>query len=269
MSDSGEPRRSRRLAVLGQWISINPRLSRAAFAISTVVVLLIILGVARAVGAIDSRLWGVLERPLIDGAKNTAIFSLTIIPLGLVLGFFIGWARFSRHPLIAWPATVYVDFVRGVPPLVMVLFAFFWLPTLTGGGSYEAGLVFAVLALAVHTSAYQAEIFRAGFQSIARGQIEAGQAIGLSSPQVMASVVLPQTFRVTLPALGNEFALVVKDSSILAIVGAMDLVYWGKQFEQFALTHYGIIEWVMVIWIVIALLYFVITYLVTQTVGAI
>ena len=189
--------------------------------------------------------------------------------IDVIIGFIIGWARFSRHPILSWPATVYVDLVRGIPPLILVLFAFFWLPTLFRGTTFEAGLFFAVLALAIHTSAYQAEIFRAGFQSVVRGQIEAGQAVGLSHTQIMASVILPQTFRVTLPALGNEFALVIKDSSILAAVGAMDLVFWGRNSAQFALFQYGIIEWVMITWLVIALIYFVITYLVTHTVGTI
>ena len=258
----------RRLPYLSRWISKHPHLSRAVFAVSTVVVLFIILGAARLLEVIDPNLWNLLERRLIDGAKNTIIFSLTIIPLGLLMGFLVGWARFSRHPILSWPATVYVDFVRGVPPLIMVMFAFFWLPTLFYGATFEIGLVFAVLALAVHTSAYQAEIFRAGFQSVARGQIEAGEAVGLSGGQVMATVVLPQTFRVTLPALGNEFALVIKDSSLLSAIGAMDLVYWGRNIEQFALTGGGI-GWVMIIWVVIALIYFVITYLVTQTVVAV
>lgn len=258
-----------RLALVARWIAAHPRLSRAAFALSTIVVLFIILGLARYTGAIDPRLWALLENPLIGGAKNTIIFSLTIIPLGLAIGFTIGWARFSRHPILSWPATVYVDFVRGVPPLVLVLFAYFWLPTLFGRGAYGAGLTFAVIALAVHTSAYQAEIFRAGFQAVPRGQVEAGLAVGLSSGQVMANVVLPQTFRVTLPALGNEFALVIKDSSLLAIVGAMDLVYWGRQAEQAILTSFGAIQWVMAIWVIIALIYFIITYVVTQTVTAV
>jgi len=249
-----------------RWIAKRPRLSRAVFAVSTVLILFIILGIARQTGAIDPLLWSFLEAPLLSGARNTVMFSLIIIPLGLLIGFSVGWARFSRHPIISWPATVYVDFVRGVPPLVMILFSYFWLPLVIG--NLESGLPFAVMALAIHTSAYQAEIFRAGFQSVPRGQIEAGQAVGLSKGQVMASVILPQTFRVTLPALGNEFALVIKDSSLLAIVGAMDLVYWGRQIEQFTL-NYGVIEWVMAIWIIVALIYFVITYLVTQTVGAI
>lgn len=252
-----------------RWISTHPRLSRAIFAISTILILFGILGVARVTGSIDPRLWNLLELPLVEGTKNTLTFTLTIIPLGLLMGFAVGWARFSRHPYLSWPATMYVDFIRGVPPLIMVMFAFFWLPTLFRGETFQLGLTFAVFALAVHTSAYQAEIFRAGFQSISRGQIEAGQAMGLTYLQIMRNIILPQTFRVTLPALGNEFALIIKDSSLLAAVGAAELVYWGRNSAQFALTNYGIIEWVMITWIIIALMYFVITYLVTQTVAAV
>jgi polar amino acid transport system permease protein len=260
---------SGRKARIPRWISAHPRSSRAIFAISTILILFGILGVARVTGSIDPRLWNLLELPLVEGTKNTMIFAITIIPLGLLMGFAVGWARFSRHPYLSWPATVYVDFVRGVPPLIMVMFAFFWLPTLFKGETFQLGLAFAVFALAVHTSAYQAEIFRAGFQSISRGQIEAGQAMGLTYLQIMRSIILPQTFRVTLPALGNEFALIIKDSSLLAAVGAAELVYWGRNSAQFALTNYGIIEWVMITWVIIALLYFVITYLVTQTVAAV
>jgi His/Glu/Gln/Arg/opine family amino acid ABC transporter permease subunit len=264
----GELRFGRGPSPVRRWILAHPRLSRATFAVSVVVVLLTILAVARVTKALDPNLWQLLERPLVDGARNTIIFSLTIIPLGLGIGFSVGWARFSRHPIISWPATVYVDFIRGVPPLVLILFAFFWIPSLFAGASFESGLWFAVFALAMHTGAYQAEIFRAGFQSVARGQIEAGEAVGLSKGQVMSNVILPQTFRVTLPALGNEFALVIKDSSLLSIVGANDLAYWGKQSEL-GLLRLGSIEWVMLGWLIIALVYFVVTYMVTQAVGAV
>ncbi len=269
MKDSGESEMGRILAKANRWLSAHPPFVRAILVILTVVDLFLILNIARASGAIDPRLWNLLELPLVEGSKNTIIFALVIIPIGLLLGFVIGWARFSSHPCLSWPATLYVDFVRGVPPLIMIMFAYFWLPSLFEARALQLGLAFAVLALAIHTSAYQAEIFRAGFQSVARGQIEAGQAIGLSNIQIMRLIILPQTFRVTLPALGNEFALVIKDSSLLAAVGAAELVYWGRNSAQFALTQYGMIEWVMITWIIIALLYFMITYLVTQTVVAV
>lgn len=244
--------------------------TRVAALVGVIAGVFLILWLARVWGFIDPLLWQFLQRPLSEGAWNTLLFSVTIIPLGVLIGFAIGWARFSRHPLLSWPAAVYVDVIRGIPQLVLILFAFFWLPfILQLGATFEAGLSFAILALVIHTSAYQAEIFRAGFQSVSRGQIEAGEALGLSRLQIMRLVVLPQTFRVTLPALGNEFSLIIKDTSLLAIIGAGELVGWGRAAAGVAARDFGQIEWVIVTWIVIALVYFVITYLITQTVAAV
>ncbi|HEY7587142.1 MAG TPA: amino acid ABC transporter permease [Thermoplasmata archaeon] len=222
---------------------------------------------AHAFGAIPDRIWQLLVRAITEGSANTFRFSITIIPIGAALGFFLGWARVSRHPILAWPSTVYVDLVRGMPQIVMILFAFFLLPSLLSPrNAFESGIFFATLALAIHTSAYQAEIFRAGFQSVPRGQIEAAEAIGLTTWQKLRFVVLPQTFRVTLPALGNEFAVIIKDTSLLALVGAAELVFWGRNFAQLVLGEF---EWTLTLWIVIAIMYFVVTYIITQVVGAI
>ena len=252
----------------GLWAVIEtPLFDRVLLATYVITGLVLALALARASGIIDPRLWRVLAPLLQEGAKNTALFSVTMIPLGAALGFLLGWARFSRHAILSWPVAVYVNVVRGIPQLVLILFAFFWLPSVFP--TVGSGLTFAVLALVIHTSAYQAEIFRAGFQSVARGQVEAAHAVGMTSGDVMRFVVLPQTFRVTLPALGNEFALIVKDSSLLAAIGAAELVYWGRNSAQFAFIEYGIVEWVFVTWIVVALLYFIITYIITQATAAI
>lgn len=232
--------------------------------------LFVTLVLALVAGLIDPRLWALLVRPLSEGGTNTLIFSITIIPLGALIGFFLGWARVSRHPVLSWPASAYVDLVRGIPALVMILFAFFWIPSLfQSQDRFQSGIFFAVMALVIHTSAYQAEIFRAGFQSVPQGQIEAAESLGLTRWKTMRYVVLPQTFRITLPALGNEFAVIIKDTSLLAAIGAAELVYWGRNSVLYATYTYGIIEWVFTVWLVIALVYFVITYVITQVVGAV
>ena len=230
--------------------------------------LYLVLGVARLAGAIPGEVWDLLQAPLSDGAQNTITFTAIVIPIGALSGFLLGWARVSRHPILAWPATTYVNVIRGIPPLVMIFFAFFWLPfvLLPRRETFQVGIAFAILALAAHTSAYQAEIFRAGFQSVPRGQIEAAEALGLTRWQVMRHVVLPQAFRVTLPALGNEFANVVKDTTLLAAIGATDMAYWGRNNVSQAFLN---LEWVFTMWIVIAIFYFIITYIITQTVAAI
>jgi len=248
----------------------EPLFRRAVLAAAVVAAVFLALYLARYLGLIAPELWALLQPALTEGALNTFQFSLTVIPIGVFLGFLLGWARVSGLPVFAWPAGVYIDLIRGIPALILVLFAFFAGPLVFGGRqTFVSGVLFALVALAIHTSAYQAEIFRAGFQSVPRGQVEAAQAIGLSSWAAMRHVVLPQTFRVALPALGNEFATVIKDTSLLAAIGAAELVYWGRNSAQFGLFNYGIIEWVIIIWLVIALLYFVITYVLTQIIAAI
>ncbi|TLZ51227.1 MAG: amino acid ABC transporter permease [Methanobacteriota archaeon] len=269
MATEGRPSTRRDWRTFGKALVRAPLLRRIVLVAGVLGGLFLALTLSRVWGLIDTRLWNLLSPILASGATNTFLFSAAIIPVGAVIGFLVGWARVSRHPIVSWPATVFVDLVRGIPQLVLILFAFFWLPYVFEiQGSLDAGLDFAVLALAIHTGAYQAEIFRAGFQSVPRGQIEAAEALGLSKGRVMTSVVLPQTFRVTLPALGNEFALIVKDSSLLAAIGAQELVYWGRNSAQFALTVYAQIGWVATTWLIIAMLYFAITYLITQVVGS-
>jgi polar amino acid transport system permease protein len=241
---------------------------RVLLVVGVVAGLYLVLGVARLTRLIDPVLWTLLQNPLSIGIQNTILFSVSVIALGTGIGFLAGWARVSGHPLLSWPAAAFVDVFRGLPPLVLILFAYFWLPFVLETDTYSSGLTFAVIALALHSGAYQAEIFRAGFQSVPRGQIEAAEAMGLSPGQSLQFVILPQTFRVTLPALGNEFANVIKDTSLLAAIGAADLVYWGRNSagSELALPH---IEWVFAIWIIIALLYFIITYVITQAVAAV
>jgi len=261
---AGKPRLSLNAALR------NPLVRRAIFVASVVLFILLGLQVSLLIGWVNPALWGLLQAPLLEGAKNTFVFTAIIIPLGTGLGFLLGWARISRSPILRWPVMVYIDIVRGTPILVMILVAFFAVPLLLKSrDTYAAGLYFALIALAIHTSAYQAEIFRAGFQSIPRAQVEAAESIGLSSWQAMRFVVLPQTFRIILPALGNEFAVIIKDTSLLSAIGATELVFLGRTQANEALYTFGRVEWVFTIWLIIALLYFVITYVINQVTAAI
>jgi len=122
-----------------------------------------------------------------------------------------------------------------------------------------------VLALALHSGAYQAEIVRAGILSVPTGQVEAADALGLTRLQTMFQVILPQAFRVSLPALGNEFASVIKDTSLISAIGALELSFFGLVLARAALTPLRL-DHLFIIWLEIALLYFVLTTLVTFTV---
>ena len=131
--------------------------------------------------------------------------------LGFMLGVFIGLARLSRFRWLRWLATIYVEFFRGVP-LVMVIFWFwFVIPTLLGRSLPEYGV--ALTAFVIFEAAYLAEIVRAGIQSVARGQAEAATATGLGRAQTMRHVILPQALRNMLPALVTQFIVLLKDTS--------------------------------------------------------
>jgi polar amino acid transport system permease protein len=141
--------------------------------------------------------------------------------LGFVLGIFVGLARLARSRWLRIPATIYVEFFRGVP-LVMVIFWFwFILPVLLRTALPEYGV--ALMAFVVFEAAYIGEIVRAGIQSVPRGQVEAATSAGLSSPQTMGYVVLPQALRNMIPALLTQFIVLFKDTSLASIIGYVDL----------------------------------------------
>lgn len=191
-----------------------------------------------------------------------------VIPLGFTLGFLFGWARTTRSYLLRGLGAVYVEVFRGLPPIVLIFFSFL-LTTLTilsvTHNPFIAGtlaLWMGAIALALHSGAYQTEIIRAGILSVPTGQMEAADSIGMGKWQAMFRVTLPQAFRVSLPALGNEFASVIKDTSLLNIIGWLDLAQIGLlQVPRALMVNFDL---VFIIWMEIAALYFVLTFIVTN-----
>jgi His/Glu/Gln/Arg/opine family amino acid ABC transporter permease subunit len=156
--------------------------------------------------------------PFVGGTLRLAVPAMV---LGFVLGVFIGLARLSRFRWLRWLATIYVEFFRGVP-LVMVIFWFwFVIPTLLGRSLPEYAV--ALTAFVIFEAAYLGEIVRAGIQSVARGQAEAATACGLGHAQTMCHVILPQALRNMLPALVTQFIVLLKDTSLASIIGYVDL----------------------------------------------
>jgi His/Glu/Gln/Arg/opine family amino acid ABC transporter permease subunit len=152
---------------------------------------------------------------------GTLRLALPAIVLGFLLGIFIGLGRLARSRWISLPATLYVEFFRGVP-LVMVIFWFWFIvPVLTGKTLPEYGV--ALTAFVVFEAAYLGEIVRAGIQSVSRGQAEAATATGLTQFQTMRSVVLPQALRNMIPSLVTQFIVLLKDTSLASIIGYVDL----------------------------------------------
>jgi len=154
-------------------------------------------------------------------AGGTLRLAIPAIVLGFILGIFIGLARLARSPWIHVPATLYVEFFRGVP-LVMVIFWFwFIIPVLLGVPLPEYGV--ALTAFVVFEAAYIGEIVRAGIQSVPRGQVEAATATGLTRAQAMRYVILPQALKNMVPALVTQFIVLFKDTSLASIIGYIDL----------------------------------------------
>jgi polar amino acid transport system permease protein len=154
-------------------------------------------------------------------AGGTLRLAVPSIILGFILGIFVGIGRLSRSRWIHIPASIYVEFFRGVP-LVMVIFWFwFIIPVMVGRSLPEFSV--ALAAFVIFEAAYLGEIVRAGIQSVPRGQVEAATATGLSRRQTMRHVVLPQALRNMIPALVTQFIVLLKDTSLASIIGYVDL----------------------------------------------
>jgi His/Glu/Gln/Arg/opine family amino acid ABC transporter permease subunit len=154
-------------------------------------------------------------------AGGTLRLAMPAIALGFLLGIFIGLARLAPVWWIRIPATVYVEFFRGVPLVMVIFWMWFILPQVLGLALPEYGI--ALTAFVIFEAAYFGEIVRAGVQSVARGQVEAARAIGLTSNQGMAYVILPQALRNMVPALVTQMIVLFKDTSLASIIGYVDL----------------------------------------------
>ncbi|MEK7700814.1 MAG: amino acid ABC transporter permease [candidate division NC10 bacterium] len=154
-------------------------------------------------------------------AGGTLRLAIPAIVLGFVLGIFIGLARLARAPWLSVPATVYVEFFRGVPLVMVIFWIWFIIPQLLRFPIPEYGV--ALTAFVIFEAAYFGEIVRAGIQSVPRGQVEAATAVGLTRAQTMRHVVLPQALRNMVPSIVTQMIVLFKDTSLASIIGYVDL----------------------------------------------
>lgn len=167
---------------------------------------------------------------LAKGALLTLELTAGAVAIGVVIGLFMALARLSKRKAVSAGAIAYIDFFRGTPLLVQIFLVYFGIPmllkwqTMPDNYQYTAG----ILAMGLNSGAYIAEIFRAGIQSIDRGQSEAARSLGMTQVQALRYVILPQAFKRTIPPLGNEFIALLKDSSLLSIIAIQELFYTGK-----------------------------------------
>ncbi|MGB3518610.1 MAG: amino acid ABC transporter permease [Elainellaceae cyanobacterium] len=168
---------------------------------------------------------------LLVGAGITLQLTVIVIFLGLIGGSLMGIARLSPIPAVRIATRIYVDFFRGTPLLVQIFMVYFGVPSLiqSMGSQFSFSRpAAAILALSLNAMAYIAEIVRSGIQSIELGQREASESLGLSPVQTMGYVIFPQAFRRIIPPLGNEFITLLKDTSLVAIIGYEELFRRGQ-----------------------------------------
>ena len=158
---------------------------------------------------------------LLAGVKVTLSITILSLLIGLVFGLALALARISGWKIISWPAYVYIEFFRTTPPLVQIVWFYFVVPVIIGMelSAFQA----ASIALGLNIAAFFGEIFRAGIESVPKGQHEASKSLGLNSIQKMRFIILPQAIRFVLPPICNQFIYIVKMSSLVSIVGLADL----------------------------------------------
>lgn len=165
----------------------------------------------------------------LKGTLLTIGLSVASILIGTILGLFIGLGKMLRNKILALPFRLFITFFRGTPLLVQILLIHFAVVPLFLGETNA--IVAAIVTLSLNAAAYIAEIFRAGIQSIDRGQMEAARSLGMNHVQAMRHVILPQAIKRMIPPLGNEFVVLIKESSLASIVAAPELMYWGKAMQ--------------------------------------
>ena len=195
---------------------------------------------------------------LLTGAVVTVKITALSVALGVIIGLFVGVARICHVAPLRVLAAIYVDFLRGTPLLVQIFLIYFALPVITG---QRVDPFFAAIAsCGINSGAYVAEIFRAGIQSIDAGQMEAGRSLGMSWMQTMRYIIVPQAFKRVIPPLGNEFIALLKDSSLVSVIGFEELTRRGQLIIA---RTYGSLE----IWLSVAIIYLAMTLTISRFVA--
>ncbi len=206
-----------------------------------------------------------------DGILITIVVTVVSFVLVVIVGLLGGLARTGHNRYVRGFISLYVEIIRGIPLLVQLIFWYYALPPVVQGlgnllnisllASFAPDPIFmAIVGLTIGYGAYMTEVVRAGIQSVPKGQVEAARSLGLTYRMAMQHVVLPQAFRTILPAIGNEFITLLKDSSLVSVVAVADLTRRGREFMS--MTFIPLQTWAMV-----ALLYLIMTLLSARVVS--
>jgi polar amino acid transport system permease protein len=201
---------------------------------------------------------------LIAGSAITIEITSFSLFFGMILGTMFGLGKLSRKRVLRYPSIVYIDFIRGTPLLVQILLFYYGIPGLysnaTGNPLQIDPILAGILVCSINSGAYIAEIVRAGIQSIEKGQMEAARSLGMTDRQAMKEIILPQAFRRIIPPLGNEFIALLKDSSLLAVIGVHELLKTGQLYISRTFAAFPV-------YIAVALMYLIMTIVISRIVA--
>lgn len=171
----------------------------------------------------------------LKGAHITLMITAASLVIGLLLGFIISNGKMSRRKPLRVITTIYIEMLRGTPLLVQVLILVYGIPnlitTITGGSvmfNWNNMLLAGIIVCGINSSAYMAEVIRSGMQAVDKGQTEAARSLGMTHSMTMRNIIIPQAFKIILPALGNEFVTLIKETSILSIISIVEVTRKGQ-----------------------------------------
>ncbi len=206
----------------------------------------------------------------ISGTKNTILLAIFSVLLGTVVGTGLALMKLCKNKVLKGISIAYIEFIRGTPLLIQ-LFIFYYavLPAIgissrgsTIFGGDFVGFLACIIALSLNSGAYVAEIIRAGIESIDNGQMEAARSLGMTKAQSMRFIILPQAVKNILPALGNEFIVVIKESAIVSVIGIQEIMYNAGTIRSATFDPFPPL-------IVAALIYFVLTFTLSKALGVV
>ena len=188
------------------------------------------------------------------GIWYTIVITVFSVIIGIVLGIILALMRLSKNPILHWLAVCYIEFIRGTPQMVQILFVYFGIGYLI---SNLSALVAGIIAIGLNSGAYVAEDIRSGIDSLPKGQMEAARSLGLSRQKAFRYVIIPQAIKNIWPALGNEFINLLKDSSLVSVIGVAELMY-QTQLVQTS-TYKGVLPLFIAM-----IIYFIMTFSLTR-----
>ena len=169
---------------------------------------------------------------LLEGAKITVLLTVLAVSVGLILSLFLALGKMSKNIVISKLCSAYIFFFRGTPLLMQIFFVYYALPMVIPALTIHNRFIAAFIAFSLNAAAYLAEIIRAALQSIDKGQFEASRALGLTYAQTFRLVIIPQSIRRLIPPVGNEFIMMLKDTSLVSMIALVDITRATRRIQD-------------------------------------